>query len=149
MDITLKDSIFLTIFKYKLSKSTPHRDSNIVVPTVWSLSKNNCYQIIHQRFFHVSISRIKGITRKVLVEGLPENITYLEEPYPIFLLTQSTKNPRYPTTDVLKFPARFMLQMYFTFFNVESIGGFTSTFVAICSNTLPHWVSIQKQMSTS
>ena len=28
-----------------------------------------------------------------------------------------------------------MLQMYFDFFNVESICGFTSTFVAICSAT--------------
>ena len=29
----------------------------------------------------------------------------------------------------------FMLQMDFAFFNVESIRGFTSTFVAICSAT--------------
>ena len=32
-------------------------------------------------------------------------------------------------------PHGFMLQMYFAFFNIESIRGFTSTFVAICSAT--------------
>ena len=42
---------------------------------------------------------------------------------------------RGPTTDVSKFAPGFMLQLDFAFFNVESIRGFNSTFVAICSAT--------------
>ena len=67
------------------------------------------------------------------MEGLPENLPELEEPCPICLLTKETKISRGPTTDVSKFVPGFMLQMDFSFFNVESIRGFTSTFVAICS----------------
>ena len=50
-------------------------------------------------------------------------------------MTKATKIPRGPTTDVSKFVPGFMLQMDFAFFNVESICGFTSTFLAICSAT--------------
>ena len=67
--------------------------------------------------------------------SLPENLPDLEEPCPICLLTKATKISRGPTTDVSKFDPGFMLQMDFAFFNVESIRGFTSTFVAICSAT--------------
>ena len=69
------------------------------------------------------------------MEGLPENLPELEDPCPICLLTKATKISSGPTTDVSKFPPGFMLQMDFAFFNVESIRGFTSTFVAICSAT--------------
>ena len=69
------------------------------------------------------------------MEGLPENLPELEEPCPICLLTKATKITIGPTTDVLKFSPGFMLQMDFSFFNVEIIRGFTSTFVAICSAT--------------
>ena len=75
------------------------------------------------------------MARKGLMEGLPKNLPELEEPCPICLLTKATKISRDPTTDVSKFPPGFMLQMDFAFFNVESIRGFTSTFVAICSAT--------------
>ena len=73
------------------------------------------------------------MARKVLMEGLPENLHKLEEPCPVCLLTKATKIPRGTTTDVSKFAPGFMLQMDFAFFNVESIRGFTSTFVAIFS----------------
>ena len=73
---------------------------------------------------------------KGLMDGLPENLPELEEPYPICLLTKATKISRGPTTDVSKFAPGFMLQMDFEFFNVESIRGFTSTFVTICSANL-------------
>ena len=50
-------------------------------------------------------------------------------------MTNSIKISKGPTTDVSKnFPC-FMLQMYFAFFNVESIREFTSTSVDICSAT--------------
>ena len=76
------------------------------------------------------------MTRKGRMESLPENIPNLEEPYPIFLFSKATKIPRGQTTDVSKFPLGFMLRMDFSFFIVESIRGFASTFVAICPATL-------------
>ena len=75
------------------------------------------------------------MTRKGLMEGLPENLLDLEYPCPIFLLTKETKIPIGPKTDVMNSPPEFMLQMYSAFFNVKRIRGFTSTFVAICSAT--------------
>ena len=71
------------------------------------------------------------MAREGLMEGLPENLPKLEEPFPICLLTMATKIPRGPTTDVSKFAPGFMLKIDFLFFNVESIRGFISTFVAI------------------
>ena len=75
------------------------------------------------------------MARKGLMEGFSENIPELEDPCPVFLMTKTTKTPRGLTTDASKFSPGFMLQMDFKFFNVESIRGFTSTFVAICSDT--------------
>ena len=66
------------------------------------------------------------------MEGLPENLPELEDPCPICLLNKAAKIPRGPTTDVSNFSPGFMLQIYFSFFNVEIIRGFTSNFVAIC-----------------
>ena len=109
----------------------PHRDKNLVVPTICRLSKQTLSQLIHQRFGHVSITQLKLMTRKGLMEGLPENLPELEEPCPICLLTKASKT----STDVSKFAPEFMLQMDFAFFNIESIRGFTSTFVDICSAT--------------
>ena len=71
--------------------------------------------------------------RKGLMGGIPKNLPDLEEPCPICLLTKENKIPRGPTTYASKSPPGFMLQMYFSFLNVESIRGFTSPFVAICS----------------
>ena len=50
-------------------------------------------------------------------------------------MTEANKITKGPTTDVSKHFPGFMLQMDFSFFNVESICGFTSTVVAICSAT--------------
>ena len=50
-------------------------------------------------------------------------------------MTKATKISRGTTTNVSNFSPGFMLQMDFAFFNVESIHGFTSTFVAVCSAT--------------
>ena len=112
----------------KIININPHRYNNIVVPTVCGISKQNLSQLIQQRFGHVSITRLKIIAIKGLLEGLPENIPGLEEPYPIYILTKATKIPRVPTTDVSNPPPGFMLQIDFAFFNVESICGFTSIF---------------------
>ena len=69
------------------------------------------------------------------MEGVPENLPELEEPYLIYLLTKATKIPRGSTTDLSKIAPEFMLQIDFAFFNVESIRIFTSTFVDILSAT--------------
>ena len=50
-------------------------------------------------------------------------------------MTESTIINRSATTDVSKSPPRFRLQIYVDLFNVESIRGFTSTFVDICYAT--------------
>ena len=121
----------LTIFNSKFVNINPHRDKNIVVPTVCGISKQTLFQLIHQRFGHVSITRLKRMARKGLMEGIPENLPELEKPCPICLLTKATKISRGPTTDVSEFASGFMLQMDPAFFNVERIRGFTSTFVAI------------------
>ena len=53
-------------------------------------------------------------------------------------MTKATKITRGLITDVSIFAPGFMLQIYFSFFNVESIRGFALTFVVICSaNPLP------------
>ena len=60
------------------------------------------------------------MARKGLMEGLPKNIPDLEESFPIFLLTKSTKISRDATMDVSKTSPEFMLHMDFSFFNVKS-----------------------------
>ena len=45
----------LTIFKSKFVKVNPHRVRHIIVPTVCAISKQNLYQIIHQRIGHIYI----------------------------------------------------------------------------------------------
>ena len=72
---------------------------------------------------------------KLLMKGLPINIPDLENPWPIFLLNKETKIPIVLTIDFYKFYPGFMLQMYFSFLNVESIRRFTLTFLSICSAT--------------
>ena len=64
----------VTIFKYKFVKVKPHRDKKIVMSTVYALSKQNSSQIIHQHFGHVAITRLKLMTRKGIMEGIPENL---------------------------------------------------------------------------
>ena len=69
----------LTIFKYKFVKVNSHTDNNIFVPTLCALSKKNLSQIIHQRFGHISITRLKIKSINGLMEGLLVNTPDLEE----------------------------------------------------------------------
>ena len=78
----------LDYFKINFFKVNPHRNSNIVVPTVCALSKNNISLLIHQRFSCVSIARIKKMRIEWLIEVLPTNLPDLKEPCPIYLLTK-------------------------------------------------------------
>ena len=106
----------LDYLQLKIVNINPHRDKNIVVPNVCGISKQNISQLIHQRICHLSITRLRGMARKGLMEGLPENLSKLEEPCPICLLTKATKFSRVPTTGVSKFAPGFMIQMDFEFF---------------------------------
>ena len=108
-DHPIRLATILTIFNLKLSKINPHRKKNLVVPTVCGLSKQNLSRLIHQRFGHISITRLKRMARKGLMSGLPENLPELEEPCPICILTKANKISRGPTTNVSKFAPGFML----------------------------------------
>ena len=107
---------------------------NVFVLNVCSLFKNFS-RIIHQWSSHVSIDRLKPMEIKGLLESFPKHFPDLEEPRLICILAKATKIPRGPTIDVSKFLPGFMLQMGSSFFNVESIRGFTLNFVAICYAT--------------
>ena len=50
----------------------------------------------------------------------------------IFILNKVTRITRGNTVDLSYFYPGLIIQMLFSFFNVESIRGFTYTFVAIC-----------------
>ena len=64
-----------------------------------------------------------------------KNIPDLEEPCPIFISTKANKITRVLIIYVSKFYPGFMLQIYLSFFGVERICGFNSTFLAKYSDT--------------
>ena len=66
----------LDYLQLKIVNINPHRDKNIVFPTVCALKKT-LSQLIHQIFSHVYITRLKWMARKGLLEGLPENLPEL------------------------------------------------------------------------
>ena len=68
----------LTISKQKFFRVNSHRDRNIVVTNFFTLSKQNTSKLIHQNFVHVYITRLKKMSRKGVMEGLPENLSDLE-----------------------------------------------------------------------
>ena len=134
------------IFKNKFVKVNPQRNRNVFVPTVCTISKQNLSQLINKRFGHVSISRLKLMARKGLMEGLPTNIPDLEEPCHVCLLTKSNKIPRGTTIYVSTFSPGFMLQMDFFVFqclkhpwnHLDFFGYMLWYFVVL-------WISVQKQ----
>ena len=67
------------------------------------------------------------------MKGLPKNLPDFKDSFHICLLTKATKSPIFPTIDVSIFSSGFMLYIHFSFYNFESIRGFTLTCVAICS----------------
>ena len=68
----------LNYIQINIFKVSPQRDRNIVVPTFCCLLKNNLSQLIHQNFGHVSIVRLKQMSIKLLMKGLPKHIPDLE-----------------------------------------------------------------------
>ena len=67
--------------------------------------------------------------------GSHQNLPDMEEPLPIWILTKAEKFPEIQPLMSKTPPPGFTIQMDFAIFNVESIRGFTSNFLAICSAT--------------
>ena len=68
----------LDYIQIEIFKVNPQRDRNIFFWTVCELSKGNLYQLIHQYFGHISITRLKIMARKGLMDSILENIYDLE-----------------------------------------------------------------------
>ena len=139
------DYLQIKIFKVK-----HQRNRNILVSTVCALSKQNLPRFIHQRCGCVSISSLKPIARKGLMEGLPTNLPELELLFTIFLLNKATKITRGPTIYVSKFAPRFMLQMDFSFFKCWNNPWIYPKFCGyMFFHFIPLWTSIQKHKPTA
>ena len=102
LEITLTDYKQLRLSSNINLQSKTSKKQGYCCPNCMCSIKTNFSQIIHQHFVRVSISRLKLMVRKLLVEYLPTNIPDLEDPFPIFLITKATKIPRGPTIDVSK-----------------------------------------------
>ena len=48
----------------KIVNINPHRDKNVVVPTICGISKQTPYQLIYQRFGHVDMTKLKQMAIK-------------------------------------------------------------------------------------
>ena len=120
---------FWTIFKLRFVRVNTKKNGHIVVPTVCDPSKHNYSQLIHQDFCHVLIDRLQIMAKKGLMKVIRTNISYLEEYWPICLLTKTIRIPRDPNIDSSNFSTWFLLQMDFTFFNVKVIRGLPTKFL--------------------
>ena len=126
-----------TIFKFKLLKSTL-KETGIFLSQLDVTYLKKYLSAYSSEICSCLYFQAKRNGKKRTHGGSPKNLPDLEDPWPIFLLTKATKIPRVTTIDVSKFSLGFILQMYFEFFNVESIRGFTSIFLDICpANSQP------------
>ena len=116
-------------------KANPNFWKQVVTSTVYGLSTQNILQLVHTSFGNFPIKRLRRMAKKGLAERINTNITDLEEPFTCFLLTKATILSRGNTVDISNFSFQFMLQIDFYFFNIESIRGFNSNFIEICSST--------------
>ena len=138
----------LDYLQIEIFKINPHIYKNIFLPTVCRLLKQTLSRLIHQHFGHVSITRLKLMTRKGLMEGLPETTPELEEPYPICLLTKATKIPIGPTTDVSKFPSVHDSNGFCVFQCLKRPWIYLNIFGYMLCYFIPVWIPIQNQAST-
>ena len=77
--------------KIEIVKVNPKRISNIVVPTVFDISKHNHFHIVHQHFGPCIGYQDKTNGQKRAHERYPKNLPDLEYPLPIFILTEANK----------------------------------------------------------
>ena len=125
------DFIVLPIMHFSNTmKTTP------TVATIYTGGINN--QLAHQRSDHRSMNHILRMKKEKLMHGLPTQITDFHDEYkcPICLLTKSTKIRRNKTvTSRLNFRKGELLCMDYSFWNKESIRGFTSLLSIVCMTT--------------
>ena len=108
---------------------------DIVVPMVCGFSKQNISQLIHRRFFSVSITKI-GLNKKKNGKQKSYNKnTWLGRNRPCLSLEQVNKKTQSPKHSYLNNSPGFILQIDSTFFGIESICEITSTSVDICYDT--------------
>lgn len=95
-------------------------------------------QLIHQCFDHRSIDKIVRMKKENIMRGLPSNITTFHNEYscPICLLTKSTKiNRNKIIVSKIQHKRGEKFSMDFSFWNKQSIRGFTSLLTVICVHT--------------
>ena len=127
--------IIQTFFKLRLSKSTL-KETQILWFQLYVASPIIISQLVHQQFGHVPNTRLQRTANKGIMESTPMNIHELEQSCPICLQTKETKIYIGPNIEISSFAPGFVLQMDSSYFNVESIGGFISKNMAICSTTV-------------
>ena len=138
-----------TISKSKVFKFKPQINRNIVVPNVFALSKKNLYQLTHQRFGNVSITRLRIMVSIGLVKGIPKISTTYNNHALFFYLLMQLRLPEFLTqmSQSLPLGSRFKWILQFSMLNNQWI------YLQICGymfcHFIPPWIYIYKQMTTS
>ena len=137
------------LYSNRNCQSQPSKIQEYCCPNCLCTIKTKLSQLIYQRFGRIYNSRLKRISRKVIMEVLPKILPDLGKPCYICLLNKATKINRVTTPDVSKFAPGFMLRMDFFFqcwnhpwIYIDSCGYILCYFMPLC-------IYIQKQTSTS
>ena len=138
-----------TILESKFFKFNPKRNRNIFVPTVCELSKQTLSQLICHCFGHVSITRLRRMAIKGLMEGLPTNLPDLEQPCHICLLTKATKIPRGTPFMYQNLPLDSCSKWILSFSMLKASVDLPRLFVYMLCSFIHLWIFIQKQTYTS
>lgn len=122
-----------------MSPSIIHSSSNIISqPTIACMTSRGInVQYIHQKFDHHNLSIINKMKNLNLMTGMPTKIPNFHYSYdcPICLLSKATKVPRTPYQYKEHYISGEFFCLDFSFWNVISIRGFTSSLSAICMKT--------------
>ena len=99
--------------------------------------KHNNNQFIHQQFDHRSMNMIIDMKRNKLMEGLPSTITKFHSTYncPICQIAHATKVSTNKTSQCPPMKPGEWFCLDYSFWNQNSIRGFTSLLTAICLAT--------------
>ena len=104
LDITLPEPKKSQLSSNRKFQSQHHRYRNNVVPNVYAISKQNISHLIHQCFGNASITSLKLMSRKGLLEGLPKNLPDLEELCPFFSWPRQLNLPEFQPLMSWNFP---------------------------------------------
>lgn len=127
--------------QFRLRRLIPiiHISSNIIPqPTIACMTSRGInVQYIHQKFDHRNLSIINKMKNLNLMTGMPTKIPnfHYSHDCPICLLSKATKVPRTPYQYKEHYISGKFFCLDFSFWNVISIRGFTSSLSAICMKT--------------